>query len=325
MRFRLSFLSALFMVTMTMSAQQSGSVYNFLSLESSAHANALGGKNVSIIEDDASLVLQNPSLLASVSDNSINFNMMTYMKGTTTGSVVFAKTARSRGAWAVAAQFVGYGKMDEMSASGEKLGDLKALDFAASGMYSYCFNDRWTGGATGKIIYSKLGHYSSVGLAVDVALNYYKEESELSLSFVAANMGGQVKAYGDTHERIPFDLRFGLSKGLGHLPLRLSLTMYDLTRWKGTDYYSAGNDPKFGSILMNHFCVGLDVIIAKNYYIAVGYNFRRAYEMKAAGKSGFSGLSLGAGLSIKGFKAGLSYCQYHVSAPSLSFSLGYSF
>lgn len=323
--FRLYLLLTLLAGAEAMSAQQSGSVYNFLSLESSSHINALGGKNISIIEDDASLVMQNPAMLASVSDNSINFNVMSYMKGTTMGSAVFVKTAGRRGAWGVATQFVGYGSMEETNVLGENLGSMSALDFAASGMYSYCFNDRWTGGATGKLVYSKLASYSSVGLCVDVALNYYNEEKELSLSLVGANLGGQVKAYGDTHEPIPYDFRFGFSKGLGHLPVRVSLTMNDLTRWDKKYYYSAGDEPKFGNILMNHFCFGLDILLSKRFYLAGGYNFRRAYEMKAAGSSHMAGLSCGAGLSVKGFKAGLAYCQYHVSAPSLSFSLGYSF
>ena len=44
-------------------AQESGSVFNFLNLPVSAHSTALGGKNISLIEDDISLAIQNPALL----------------------------------------------------------------------------------------------------------------------------------------------------------------------------------------------------------------------------------------------------------------------
>lgn len=307
-------------------AQESESVFNFLSLNTSAHANALGGRNISLIEDDASLTLQNPALLSSVSNNSINFNFMTYLKGSKSGSMAYARTAGERGAWGVAAQFVGYGKMKETTASGEILGDMKALDVLLQGMYSYCFNERWSGGASGKFIYSNIGSYNSIGLCVDLGLNYYYEEKDFSISAVAANLGGQVKAYGNKHERVPFNLQFGMSKGLGHAPVCISVTMVDLTRWSSKYYYNpSGNKTKAGAIFINHFNLGLDITPANRFYIAAGYNFRRGYEMKTAGKSRWAGLTAGAGLSLKDFKAGIAIAKYHVSAPSLTFSLGYSF
>ena len=53
-------------------AQESNSVFNFLEMPVSAHSTALGGRNISLIEDDASLVFSNPALLSSVSDKTLN-------------------------------------------------------------------------------------------------------------------------------------------------------------------------------------------------------------------------------------------------------------
>lgn len=325
-RYRMCLLFVMLCGVTVARAQESESVFNFLSLNSSAHANALGGRNITLIEDDASLTLQNPALLSSVSNNSINFNFMTYLKGSKLGSMAYARTAGPRGTWGVAAQFVGYGKMKETTASGEILGDMKALDVLMQGMYSYCFNDRWAGGASGKFIYSNMGSFNSIGLCVDLGLNYYYEEKDFSMSAVAANLGGQVKAYGNKHERVPFNLQFGMSKGFGHAPIRLSVTMVDLTRWVSKYYYNpSGKDVKGGTIFLNHLDLGLDIKPSKMFYIAAGYNFRRGYEMKTAGKSRWAGLTAGAGMSLKDFKAGIAIAKYHVSAPSLTFSIGYSF
>lgn len=325
-RYRMYLLIVMLCGTTAVRAQESESVFNFLSLSSSSHANALGGRNISLIEDDASLTLQNPALLSSVSNNSINFNFMTYLKGSKLGSMAYARSAGQRGTWGVAAQFVGYGKMKETTASGEILGDMKALDVLLQGMYSYCFNDRWAGGASGKFIYSGIGSYSSIGLCVDLGLNYYYEEKDFSMSAVAANLGGQVKAYADKHERVPFNLQFGFSKGLGHAPIRISVTMFDLTRWSSKYYYNpSGSKVKSGTMLLNHFDLGVDITPSNKFYIAGGYNFRRGYEMKTAGKSHWAGLTAGAGIMLKDFKAGIAIAKYHVSAPSLTFSLGYSF
>lgn len=62
-------------------AQESNSVFNFLEMPVSAHSTALGGRNISLIEDDASLVFSNPALLSSVSDKTLNLNFMTFGGG----------------------------------------------------------------------------------------------------------------------------------------------------------------------------------------------------------------------------------------------------
>lgn len=322
--FRLVILSFVMLLCQSAKGQESTSVFNFLNLPTSAHTTALGGRNISLIEDDASLIFQNPALLASVSDNSLNLNFMTYMRGSKTGSASFSRIAGERGTWGVGVQFVGYGNMKETLETGEELGDVRALDMAISGMYSYSLSERWVGAATGKIIYSKYADYTSCGLAVDLGLNYYDEEHDFSVSAVAANLGGQVKAFGEDHERLPFNLQLGFTKSLGHAPIRFSVTMVDISRWSSKYYYHVSKKPKGGSILMNHFCVGVDIIPTKQFYVAAGFNFRRAYEMKAAGSSHAAGLSAGAGLNIKKFKLGLAYAKYHVSAPTLSVSLSYS-
>lgn len=311
-------------MTLHANAQESASVFNFLSLPSSSHAVALGGKNISLIEDDASLIFQNPSLLSTVSDNSINFNFMTYMKGSNLASAAFTKVAGERGTWGVTAQYVGYGSMTETMETGEVIGDMSAMDLALSGMYSYSLSDHWAGGVAGKFIYSKYGPYSSIGLAVDMGINYYDEDNDLSLSAVAANVGGQVKAFGDVHERLPFNLQVGLTKGIAHAPLRVSVTMVDLNHWSKDYYYTTDKDPSFGRILMNHLNLGVDIIPDDRFYVSLGYNFRRASELKAAGSSHAAGLTVGAGMQLKKFKLGVAYAKYHVSAPSLSFTLGYS-
>ena len=93
-------------------AQQSGSVFNFLEMPVSAHSTALGGSNVSLIEDDASLIFGNPALLSSVSDKSLNLNFMTYLQGCNVGSASFVKVTGERSTLGVTAQYAHYGSMD---------------------------------------------------------------------------------------------------------------------------------------------------------------------------------------------------------------------
>lgn len=308
--------------SLVVEAQESGSVFDFLDLPLSAHATALGGNNISLIEDDATLVFNNPALLSSVSDMTINLNFMSYLQGCNVGSAAFVKVAGERGTWGVTAQYAHYGEMDEITEENVTVGTFKAMDMALCGMYAYNLNDNWAGGATGKFIYSKYGDYTSVALAVDLGLNYFADYSDFSFSIVARNLGGQIKAFGDSHEKLPFALQAGFTKGFEHMPFRLSLTLVDLTRWDKDYYYDDEGDISGGKLLLNHFALGVDFVPTDYMYLALGYNFRKGNEMEAAGSSHAAGLCAGVGIHLSRFSFDFSYAQYHVSAPALVFNVG---
>ena len=269
--------------------------------------------------------MQNPALLSNVSDKTIGFSFMTYLQGSNTGAAAYSQQVGTRGAWGVQAQFVGYGSTKETLVSGEIVGEFSPLDLCIGGQYSHLLSERWAGGVTAKFIYSHYGPYSSCALATDLGLNYFNEESEFSFSFTARNLGGQVKRFGNERDPLPADLELGITKTLGHAPIRVSVTMVDLTRWTSDDYFTTGNKLKSGSIFMNHFVLGAEFLPSDKFYIGLGYNFRRGYEMTAAGSSHAAGLSFGGGVNLKRLKFGIAYAKYHVSAPTLAFTLAYNF
>ena len=296
-------------------AQESQTAYNFLRLPVSAHAAALGGDNITIIEDDPSLMFSNPALLSSVSDKSINLNFMTYMAGATTASASYNRIIKQKATVAVTAQYMDYGKMKEMDANNVQTGEFSAKDIAVSGVFSYMLSDKITGGITAKVINSYIGDYSSWAVGVDLGLNYYDPEREWSVSVVAKNLGGQLKAYDDEYEKMPLDVQLGVSKRFNALPFRLSATLVDLTHW--------------GYSFLNHVVVGADILFSQQIYAAVGYNFRRADEMTTLKgtdeeSSHMARLSFGAGLQLERFKLQLAYGKYHVSSNSLLVNVSYS-
>ena len=73
----------------------------------------LGGKNISLVQDEIHTAAANPALLSNISDKSVGVNFMSYMQGCKAGGAAYAQTAGSRGTWGVYAQFVGYGSMKE--------------------------------------------------------------------------------------------------------------------------------------------------------------------------------------------------------------------
>lgn len=295
-------------------AQDSRTGYNFLKLPVSAHAAALGGDNISIIEDDESMIFNNPALLSSVSDKTINLNYMNYMSGANTASAAFNRIIKERASVAASAQFIDYGKMKEVDENNVQTGEFSAKDISIAGYFSYMLTDRIAGGITAKFVTSYIGDYNSIAMGIDLGLNYYDPEKEWSVSLVAKNLGGQMKAYDDQYDRMPIDVQLGASKRFAHMPFRISATLVDLNH---LDY-------KF----INHLVAGADIIISPTIWVGIGYNFRRANEMKITEADGESshgaGLSFGAGINLERFKLNLAYGKYHVSSSSILVNLAYS-
>ena len=310
-----TFTLMLALAAITLQAQESQEVYSFLRLPVSAHVAALGGDNITITEDDPTLIFHNPALIHGVSDKSLNLNFMTYMEGAKTASASFVKACKdAKASWGASAQYMDYGSMKETTADNQQTGDFHARDIALAGSFAYQLGTHITGGITGRFISSTIGNYSSAAVAVDLGANYYDPESQWSVSAVAKNLGGQIKAYDEDFERIPLDMQIGVTKRLIGSPLRLSVTMSRLNNWD--------------TALIRHLSVGADLLLGTQFYAAVGYNFRRSSEMKITDDEGDSnhgaGLSLGAGVQLQRFKLQLAWARYHVSASSLVVNVTYS-
>ena len=302
------FLLLLPLFAATVKAQESQTVYNFLRLPVSAHAAALGGYNITIIEDDPTLVFHNPALLASVSDKTINLNYMSYMEGVKTASASFNRVVKDKASVALMAQYMDYGKMKQTNADNVQLGEFSAKDIAVSGAFSYILSQRLVGGITARFVSSSMAGYTSTAMGVDLGLNYYDPEREWSVSIVAKNLGGQLSAYNEEYEPIPIDLQVGASKKFAVLPFRVSATLVDLNH---LDY-------KF----IDHLVAGVDLLLSSQFYVAAGYSFRRSHEMGLLDAEGEesshgAGFSFGAGLQLDRFKVQLGYGKYHIAASSL--------
>ena len=308
-------LSALFSVlAMMIHAQDSQTVFNFLRLPVSAHAAALGGDNVTLTDDDASLVFHNPALLYNVSDRTLGLNMMTYMQGSITGSASYSRTIGERGSWGVQGRFISYGEMKETTYDNQQTGTFSARDIALGGTFAYGLTDYISGGVTAKMVASYIGHYNSMAAAVDLGLNYYDPDTEWSFGAVARNLGGQLTAYDDDFERMPLDLQLGVSKRLIGSPLRFTASLVRLNDWQ----YGLGK----------HIVIGADLLLTEQFYLAAGYNAMRASEMKiTAGEEESShgaGLSLGAGMMLERLQLHIAYGKYHVSSTSLMINFAYT-
>ena len=288
-------------------AQDSQTEYNFLRLPISAHAAALGGDNITIIEDDPSLMFSNPALAASVSDMTVGLSYMNYMKGANYMGASFTKAMSDKATLAGGIQYMNYGKMKEVDENNVQLGEFNASEIAVEAIFSYELAKNLVGGITGKFITSYIGSYNSIAVGVDLGLNWYDPEHEWSVSAVAKNLGGQVKAYDDNFGNMPFDLQLGVSKTFAALPVRVSATLVDLTH--------------FNYQFINHLNLGAEVLLSESLWIANDMKIGVGDDESSHG----AGFSFGGGINLERFKLNLSYGKYHAASSSIMVNLAYVF
>ncbi len=303
------------------------SSFSVLRLPASSHVAALGGEHISLAADDAPSVGSiNPALYAGAEPRALGLQFMTLPDGGSHFGAQYVQDFGDRHTAAITASCLNYGTMDETDAQGIKSGTFSPKDICFGLGYSYLLSDRFSGGAALNFVSSNYGQYNSLALSVNLGLNYYDPDNDVSVSAALLHIGRQIKTFEDGERQdLPFNAVVGATVGMAHAPVRLSLTLTDLTRWKSKDYFTTDDDLSFGRLLINHAVVGVDVLLSDAITVSAGYNIRRAYELKQAGGSHWAGLSGGIGLSLRRIKLAVNYSQYALSAGSLGVNAAYLF
>lgn len=314
-------------VAPTAVAQDGSSAYTFLNVSSSSKIYGLGGVNISLVDDDIMSTEGNPALLGPEMSGQIGLNYMHYIGGSNFAGIRYAHSAGEHGAWSASVRYFGYGSMKETLPDGSIVGEFAPKDAAFGASYSRDIAGGWRGGVSLRGLYSAYADYSAFAISTDIGINYYNENRDLSLSLVLANLGGQVKRFDNSYDRLPFDVRIGWSQSFGSFPVRFSVTAWNLTKWK-LPYLDAGDgtsDPQlkdsFKSNLFRHLVFGADIIASPNYYIGLGYNYKTRTDMSTYSRSFLSGFSLCAGLNVRSFSVGMALAQPHTGATTFMLNL----
>ncbi len=313
-------------------AQENSTAYNFLNVTSSSRIYGLGGVNITLVDDEISTADQNPALLGQEMSGQIALNYMRYLGGSNFAGIRYAHSVGEHGTWGVHINYFGYGSMKETDAMGNIIGEISPKDISFGGMYSYDITDRLRGGINLKMVYSSYADYSAFALATDLGVNYYNPERDLSLSLVVSNLGGQVKRFNESYDRLPIDVRIGWSQTFGNMPLRFSVTAWNLTKWElpyidsgdGTTTNEFVKKSSFTSNLFRHLIFGVDLVSSPNWYLGLGYNYKTRTDMSTYSRSLISGFSLAGGFRVKSFGVGVAFAQPHTGATTFMLNLNCS-
>jgi hypothetical protein len=337
-----SFLFLLLAATFSSEAQIGGNnSFEFLNLTNPARTAALGSSNFLAIKDnDIVLTLANPSLITTEVNNRLAFSFTDSYTDINYGFAMFGKDFRKAGSFVGSMQYANYGKFTYADATGVTSGEFSAGEYALNIGWGRKLDSVFSIGANFKTIYSSLESYTSYGLAVDVA-GSYANKNGFTMSLAARNIGRQLTVYTTGNpEPLPFEMQFGMSKRLKHLPFRYSLVLSHLEKWDLT--YTDPNDnrvdPLTGEPLdgssnggfldraMRHVIIGGEFIPARFLSLRIGYNYQRRQELKLTSRPATVGFSWGIGLKISKFNFSYARATYHLAGSpnyiTLSANLG---
>lgn len=307
------------------------STYQFLNLVSSPRQAALGGKIITNFDYDVTEALYNPASINWKMHNQLAVNVSNYLGGITYGSAAYAYTwDRHVQTFHFGVTYINYGSFDGYDVNGNPTGSFTGNEAAVSFGYNYNipFTDFYIG-ANGKIITSLLEQYNSIGGALDLGLMYINEDLDFHAALTVRNIGTQFTTYAGQNEPLPFEVNFGMSQTLENVPIRWHLTLENLQEWPigvsnparaTTDLDGNQTQEKVGFFnnALRHLILGAELWPERGFNLRLGYNFRRAEELRIVDQRNFSGLSVGVGIRLNKMRFSYTHARY-TSASNTSF------
>ncbi|WP_298764726.1 type IX secretion system protein PorQ [uncultured Polaribacter sp.] len=308
-------------------------VYQFLNISTSARQLALGGE-VLTITDDINQPIWNPATISIDLDRKVSVNYSSFLAGINVGSISYAsEVSRRFGVIHGNIKYFDYGSLIGADEQGNETGTFRANDIAVSLGYSYNIpRSNFYVGTNLKFINSNISNFSSVGVAVDLALLYTSIYKPYSFTAVVRNLGTQIKSFSGQNEDLPLEILVGGSYQLEHVPLKWYATVDNLQQWDISvanpsdqiiDLEGNITEAEVGFLgnAIRHLVIGAELFPKSVINLRLGYNFRRAAELKLQNARSFSGISFGFGIKMKRFKFNFANSRFHSATNVSTFSL----
>jgi len=340
---RLSVLVLIFgclLFSSTAFAQQLGgnSVFEFVNLPSSARVTALGGNLITVKDDDVSLAFHNPAAANKLMHGSIAFNHNLHFSDISNGYVAYGHHVdKWNTSLHAGLQYINYGDFNRTDETGTLDGTFSAGEYAFTLGAGYELYEKVSVGANLKYITSNFENYTSTGLVGDVSAMYIDTSRRFTATLLLRNLGGQLTAFDQVRESIPYETQLGISTRLKHLPFRLSVIYHNLNRWNirfddpnaeeavviiGEDPSSSDGIP-FLDNLARHFIFNGEFLFGQkeNFRLRMGYNHIRQRESQITNLRSFAGFSFGVGFKVNRFRVDFGRGLWHLAGGTNHFSI----
>jgi len=289
-------LSSFFIVyILTASFTFGQNTYDFLKVDMSARAAALGG-SFSTNNDDVDVLFYNPAGMSFLEKDPVSFSFVKHLMDINLFSLAYSTEFENIGRFGTAIKYINYGSFDEADEFGNRTGEFSAGELAFILGYTNEFSENFYYGANAKVIYSSIADESSSALALDFGINYEIPNQKLNLAAAVLNLGTQLSSYIDTKEDLPLDVTVGISKRLENLPVRLSLDFHQLNKDRDELYQH-----------LKGFSIGAEFYLSEVFTLRFGYDNEKRSDLKVGSSSGIAGFNGGLGVKISEYVFNYGY------------------
>ncbi len=308
--------------------------YQFLNLVTSPRQAALGGKIVTIYDEDVNQAHFNPASINPEMHNQLALNYGSYFGEVSYGTASYAYTYDQHlQTFQAGINYINYGTFEGYDENGQATNSFTGSEVAVS--LGYAYNVPFTNlhlGANAKMTSSVLENYNSLGGALDIGAVYLDERNDVNWALVIRNIGTQFTTYSGVREKLPLEVMLGVSQELDNVPIRWHLTLENLQQWNvafsnpvrgvaSIDGSETEEKVSFVNNALRHVIFGVELFPKSVFNLRLGYNFRRGEELRVVDKRHFSGISIGFGLKMNRLKFNYSYSRYTLAANTSLFGL----
>lgn len=285
--------------------------FEFLNVPASARLAGLGGINVSLADKDITFLFSNPALTGDSLANYASAGYQFYVSDIGHAAFVYSHKFRKLGTVSFGVQHVNYGEITGYDGSGFELGTFKSGETALVITKSHQVS-HFRMGASLKAAFSNIAGFRSSAMLLDIGGTFIHPTSDLTIGLAFKNLGFILSEYSETSDtEVPFDVQVGATFKPEHMPLRFSLTAYNLASG-GSSYDNPddeNDDPSSFEKLIRHINVGAEVLLHRHVNVLLAYNFLRQHEFKTDNTGG-SGFCIGAAIKIKPLEIVFSRSSY---------------
>jgi len=309
-------------------------VFTFLNLPGSARLTALGGRLISVVDDDINLASANPGVLNPMMHGQLGFSHSFLPGNIQHGYFAYGHHFDKLGAtFHMGVQYVDYGEIAATNIYFQEEGTFEVKESALALGAAIPIDARLRIGTNIKWITSSLANLQSTGLAADLGLIYQDTAKNFSIGLNVCHLGSQLSTYSgisELREPLPFEMQLGISKKLRYLPFRFSAVYRNLNRWNilyddpnqenGTllDGEMPDGPSRLTQQLDNffrHLVFSGELLLGarENFRLRVAYDHRIRKELSVQGFGSSAGFSFGAGIKINRFRLDYGRSNFHLA------------
>ena len=300
--------------------------YEFLNVPSGARLAGLGGVNVSLADRDLNFFYANPALNGDTLAGFGSVSYQFYLADIGHAAITYGHEFEKTGMFTFGVQHMNYGTIDGYDQAGIETDAFSANESSLSVGKSHQIG-HYRLGASVKGIFSSLAGYRSTALALDLGALFVHPDQQLTIGLTIKNLGRVISDYSgsESNSKLPFDVQVGTTFKPKHMPLRFSITGFNLIIPDAT--YDDPADPAHFSMLQRalaHINFGSEVLIHKNVTILMGYNYLNHQALKLNNAGGGAGVSLGFSATVKNFDFAFGRMAYAAGNAGWSFTLSHN-